>query len=468
MTAPRVSSRMSIERYLKAPIADEPASTPAIDVALPRLLALDRKSFGATFHHSREISTNIHSEGRRTIFTSGSGPETVDTSCTIETVSNNPLDESSSLDRTNQPPRAGQGKQLLADALPGSATADLGSKEKLRERIEMFKSGSSKQEPNYYRVKAEHELALVNEEVKNLELAMQRHDLRQAPQSVNTPTVTDEDALALMANNPKLAQILGQNIDSRTNAGPISKPALASPMSERPMTNYEASAKPRDHPLRKIKSSGALDGSCASFSRGRLERAEEVAGQPSRRVRCFCTFCQKGFNNRAEWIEHEHIVHMPEEFWVCCPRTGKFPKRCPFCDKISPSPAHLADHNYLACQQTPLSERTFDRSDHFLQHISQVHKVPPSQKPARLATLEDDWKTPMSIRDGHPALRCGFCGAKFKTYHDRTTHVGRHFSKGEDMASWWKERAYHDVQLLKESEEMSIAFVHPFEYGEHR
>ena len=172
-----------------------------------------------------------------------------------------------------------------------------------------------------------------------------------------------------------------------------------------------------------------------------------VERQASKRSRYYCTFCQKCFHSRIDWLRHERTIHMPEELWVCCPRSGEFPKRCPFCEKKDPSPAHLADHDYLSCQDKPLSERTFGRKDHFLQHISQTHKVSASQKPARLIELEEAWRQPMPIRFGHKSLHCGFCGTNFRTYQERTMHVSRHFAAGMDMMSWWQERVNHEIQL---------------------
>jgi hypothetical protein len=81
-----------------------------------------------------------------------------------------------------------------------------------------------------------------------------------------------------------------------------------------------------------------------------------------------------------------------------------------------------------------------------LQHVSQEHKVSPRQKPARLMELEDAWRQPLPLGEGHQALHCGFCGSRFPTYQERTVHVGRHFAEGMDMMSWWKERITHLAQ----------------------
>lgn len=136
---------------------------------------------------------------------------------------------------------------------------------------------------------------------------------------------------------------------------------------------------------------------------------------------------------------------MPEELWVCCPRIGESLEQCPFCAQNNPSSSHLDDHNYFTCLKKSLSERTFDRKDHFLQHIAQEHNVSAGQKPLRLTQLAEAWRRPLPLKEGHQALHCGFCGQRFSTYAERTDHVTGHFMKGIDMMSWWSERISHPV-----------------------
>jgi hypothetical protein len=144
-------------------------------------------------------------------------------------------------------------------------------------------------------------------------------------------------------------------------------------------------------------------------------------------------------------VSHEKNVHMPEELWVCCPRTGETPEHCPFCTQDNPSPTHLQVHNYFSCQNKLLSERTFDRKDYFLQHIAQEHNVSAAQKPLRLTQLVEAWRRPLPLKQRHEALHCGFCGLTFSTYAERTEHVTSHFMKGIDIMSWWSGRQSHDV-----------------------
>lgn len=137
---------------------------------------------------------------------------------------------------------------------------------------------------------------------------------------------------------------------------------------------------------------------------------------------------------------------MPGELWVCCPSIEDTSRRCPFCAESSPSRSHLKDHSFFACHQKPMPERTFDRKDHFLQHVAQTHNLSADQKPIRLTELSEAWRRPLNLSQGHQALHCGFCGMMFSSYQQRTEHVSRHFMAGMDMISWWNSRMSHEIQ----------------------
>ena len=87
-TAPdMLSSRMSMDRCLNAPLSDEPAFVPAINAALKRRPSpanRTRSSNTTRGHHSCETSINTISDGWSTFFTMGAGsaPDTLDTSYT--------------------------------------------------------------------------------------------------------------------------------------------------------------------------------------------------------------------------------------------------------------------------------------------------------------------------------------------------------------------------------------------------
>lgn len=452
---PGLSSRLSIDRYLNAPLSDEPASAPAISRALRSQSSCHPIESDTFLENSCSASIDARSAGHRTFFTSGSVPETADTVYSQESRARSRVHTPARLNaHTNAPwtpPIHGNGKSPIRPTTSGAVGA-MSSNDMAREwaeRVEMMMPRYSEDHNMDFdaRAAAAVEIVRIQEKAKELEILLDQYRSDHGGQITTTPKLTNASAHARMDANPKLAWILGDDaMDARSVARPKSTVSTVNDAPERPRTASEAPPMPLDAVRRRTKSNGAVADehheAAASPTLG-----SSVDQQPLKRSRFYCTFCQKRFNNRVEWLRHESAVHIQEELWVCCPRTGQFPKRCPFCEKRSPSPAHLADHNYLLCQEKPLSERTFGNRDQFLQHISQMHRVDPAQKPARLTELLDAWRQPLPMNIDHKALHCGFCGIVFKSYQERTTHVGRHFSEGEDMMSWWPERISHEAVL---------------------
>lgn len=424
------SSRISIDRYLSAPLEDEPASVPAINAALQLQSSKKRPSRAG---HSRESSYDVQSDGRWT----AKAPESTGTSYSAVVESKVP--------KIPSPERP-------------TTSGTVNMENSWTEQMERFMPGYERNSEVNYRVRAEAEIARIHEKAKELEEQLREYNAERITLEPLSAIVTDEMAYQQMAARPKLAWILGEDVsDAKSIERPKSSgsglPGTAEITERRGSSDTLVSSIPSRIP-RRSKSSGALD------EKARQAAVEKRVGgvfnrKPSTRSRFFCTFCLKRFYSRVEWMRHEQTIHMPEELWVCCPRTGEFPDKCPFCSKNNPSPSHLADHNYLSCQEKPLSERTFSRQDHFLQHISQEHKVSPGQKPLRMAELLAAWRHPLPLKKGHQALHCGFCGKTFASYKERTEHVSKHFMEGLDMMSWWSSRVSHDIPHPKPSEAMS-------------
>ncbi|PVI08091.1 hypothetical protein DM02DRAFT_648154 [Periconia macrospinosa] len=378
--------RMSIERYLSAPLEDEPASVPAIDRALKKHSPRDHAMHSPSSNrkaHSRDSSYDANSEGHRTCYTSGSAP--------------------ASTGVPEVPKVAGLNLTRAATRSP--------------------------------------ERPMTSRTVDTEKSWAPQVDMR----------VTDEMAYAKMAQKPKLAWILGGDL---TDAQSIKRPksSAASMVTTSPTDDIPGLPSTswfhegdQDKAPRRAKSSDALDNKARKAAGQKPQPAPSLPSKAIKRIRFYCTFCQKRFQSQTEWMKHEQTIHMPAELWVCCPRTGDFPRRCPFCAKKDPSPSHLADHNYLTCQSKPLSERTFSQQDYFLQHVNQEHKVSPDQKPLRLSELLEAWRHPLPVKFGHQALHCGFCGQLFSTYRERTDHVAAHFIAGLDMMSWWPGRISHEI-----------------------
>jgi hypothetical protein len=98
---------------------------------------------------------------------------------------------------------------------------------------------------------------------------------------------------------------------------------------------------------------------------------------------------------------------------------------CVFCREPNPSADHLESHNFTACQEKTVQERTFYRKDHLSQHLKLMHN-------AKVQSHMDTWKsTTNEIKSG-----CGFCPSKFTTWQQRADHLAAHFRNGADMANW--------------------------------
>lgn len=439
LAAPAMASRMSIERYLCDPSSDEAASDAAINAAIRDHGPRGWIDSPANLYQSRATSLDVHSDGRHNLLTTGSVPETVDSSYSSTSRSRLHHPTGSNEATSSCDPRTlqvGHAEPLSTRKCATSVT--VGPVELTREWVETAESSL----PTYLSrekimdgANAKEEIQKIQAKAKELEHMMQQSQAGRRMQCFNASRLTDESTHARVAANTKLAWTLGgKDMSARSIARPKMISRTTEDVPDSPSSVPKNRHTSRGMILRKRKSTGALNEGAQLPDECALSKSANTAErQQSSQSNLYCTFCQKRFHSRVEWLRHERTIHMPEELWVCCPRTGTFPQRCPFCEKVHPSPAHLADHNYLACQKKPLSERTFGRRDHFLQHISQTHRVRPEQKPARLTELEHVWRHPLPSQIGYQALHCGFCGVNFATYQERTTHVERHFEDGADM-----------------------------------
>ncbi|KAF2831399.1 hypothetical protein CC86DRAFT_378246 [Ophiobolus disseminans] len=214
VVASGTSSRMSIERYLKAPLSDEPATAPDINAALRKQLPHSRMDSISNLHHSRETSADAQSEGRRTFFTSGrsgSVPDTIDTQYTQDSKSF----RSRGLDRLTTHTNS----QWLPPDVTGSSSPDRPTTsgvlvpaemaKEWTERVEKLMPGYSPEKNIDYRAKAEEEIFLIQEKARELDLMMRQYKADQDSQRRNAPQLTDASAHAIMAANPKVAWLLG-------------------------------------------------------------------------------------------------------------------------------------------------------------------------------------------------------------------------------------------------------------------
>ena len=172
-----------------------------------------------------------------------------------------------------------------------------------------------------------------------------------------------------------------------------------------------------------------------------------------------CTFCTETFRTKHDWQRHEKSLHLSLERWVCAPRGPRVVtgadglSSCVFCALPDPDDAHIEAHNYLACQERTLEERTFYRKDHLNQHLRLVHDVKFAECSMKL------WKA------AAPDIRsvCGFCGIMMETWDTRVDHLAQHFKTGFSMADWKGDWGF-DKSVLDMVENSIPPCMHPLQY----
>ncbi|PGH28126.1 hypothetical protein AJ80_00016 [Polytolypa hystricis UAMH7299] len=150
----------------------------------------------------------------------------------------------------------------------------------------------------------------------------------------------------------------------------------------------------------------------------------------SRGARIFqCTFCTDSFPTKYDWQRHEKSLHLALDKWTCAPHGGVITVNdqevCAFCRHLNPDDEHLEQHNFAACQEKTVQERTFYRKDHLNQHLRLMHS-------AKYHPWMEQWKSTTS----EIKSRCGMCGTTFTTWKDRVDHLAAHFKSGVDMSLW--------------------------------
>jgi hypothetical protein len=145
-----------------------------------------------------------------------------------------------------------------------------------------------------------------------------------------------------------------------------------------------------------------------------------------------CTFCTESFKTKYDWQRHEKSLHLPLENWVCALQGPRAPGAhttqlyCVFCGETEVGDDHIEAHQYSACQERSVDERTFHRKDHLVQHLRLVHNA------KFQAWSMKHWMIPMpDIKS-----RCGFCALEMNTWPERTDHLADHFKIGATMADW--------------------------------
>ncbi|KAI1390816.1 uncharacterized protein F4822DRAFT_426663 [Hypoxylon trugodes] len=129
------------------------------------------------------------------------------------------------------------------------------------------------------------------------------------------------------------------------------------------------------------------DISIFSTSAGSLEGLNRSKDLAKKNRRFQCTFCSRSFARKYDWRRHEKSVHDSNEKavqWTCAIplpsgqpsliwRLNQREPECIFCGHISPTEEHFQSHEFEACAERAVPDRTFARKDHLWQHLYKFH-----------------------------------------------------------------------------------------------
>ncbi|OJJ69790.1 hypothetical protein ASPBRDRAFT_31698 [Aspergillus brasiliensis CBS 101740] len=170
------------------------------------------------------------------------------------------------------------------------------------------------------------------------------------------------------------------------------------------------------------------EGRPRSHSRRRRPRRQSAAGSPYQ-----CTFCVDAFKKKHDWVRHEKSVHLSLESWICSVGSGVLELAgsgvlaCDFCGASPLTESHFSTHEFDVCADRPLSERSFRRKDHLIQHFRKFHHCTtvPALRVEACRVVTNDVQS-----------RCGFCQQVLPTWAARADHLAEHFKNGRRMADW--------------------------------
>ncbi|KAF4472931.1 homeobox and C2H2 transcription factor [Fusarium albosuccineum] len=195
----------------------------------------------------------------------------------------------------------------------------------------------------------------------------------------------------------------------------------------------------------------------------RRKRRRVPTERPAVSETCYpyqCTFCTETFKTKWSWKRHEKSLHLSLERWECTPSgptilNGKSENVCIYCGLVSPDLKHLQSHNFTACHERALEERTFYRKDHLQQHLKLVHNAQFMKWPM------DAWKHESErIRS-----RCGFCGMQMEFWSDRVDHLAEHFKAGQSMMQWKGDWGFDSDMLDMVENSMPPYLIHYERYS---
>lgn len=117
-----------------------------------------------------------------------------------------------------------------------------------------------------------------------------------------------------------------------------------------------------------------------------LEALSHKRRRRSRRAEFSCTDCVRTFTRKSDLLRHERAIHSrSKETWICSNlilpgepatvwRIAQPGPECVLCGFPDPDEKHFLSHEFVACADRQVAERTFTRKDHLFQHLEKFHR----------------------------------------------------------------------------------------------
>lgn len=117
-----------------------------------------------------------------------------------------------------------------------------------------------------------------------------------------------------------------------------------------------------------------------------LEALPPKRRQRSKRSDFHCAECARTFTRKSDLLRHERAFHShSREVWICSDlilpgesatvwRVSQPAPECVLCGFPNPDEKHNLSHEFVACADRDIAERTFTRKDHLFQHLEKFHR----------------------------------------------------------------------------------------------
>jgi len=126
--------------------------------------------------------------------------------------------------------------------------------------------------------------------------------------------------------------------------------------------------------------------SMRSFGDNNLEALSQKRHRRSKRSGYHCSECARDFTRKSDMLRHERAIHSPpKEMWICSNlilpgeptmvwRISQPGPECALCGQPNPDERHILSHEFVACADRRVDERSFSRKDHLFQHLEKFHR----------------------------------------------------------------------------------------------